>query len=121
MAIDIYHTRRDKFKRCIYYGRCPENLTLDSYVNCAKPLGIFYASEISDRSLQGQDIESTFYVNREIVTLATHDEVFDLTEGNVVVYLGDIWTVDTITRELHHKETQFSDKLHATTYLSIRK
>lgn len=120
MSVDIYHTRRTNFRVCKYW--LPDDkLDRDKVILMKEPAGIFYAAEVNAINSDFNPIANTFGSNRNIVTLETQDEVNDLKKMSIVLYLNKSWTVDNIQREMHKKETQFGDDIHATTYINLRR
>ena len=118
--IDIYHSRRDKYKVCQLFGKC-DNGALDEYVVKNKPIDTFFAREVTNRDIIGQNIQGSFYTTRNTVMLETTDEIRQILEGFVVLYMGQTWVVDSVRQEIHQKETEFSNCNHYTTYINIRR
>ena len=120
MSIDIYHTRRTNYRVCKYW--LPnDKINRDLIVLQETPAGIFYAEEVNALSTNFNPLVNTFGANKNIIVLKTNDDVRDLKKLSTVLYLGKSWVVDDIQRELHKKETQFDDDVHATTYINIRR
>lgn len=120
MGIDIYHSRRINFTKCLYYKRNESINDLSKYVLLEKPEGHFYARLYSPNSRQNQDIANTFRFSENSLTLVTEDDVDELKENNIVLYNGKAYVVMGVQRELHLKESQYSGE-HYTTYISLRK
>ena len=118
--IDIYHSRRTNFFKCLYYKRNESINDLSKYVLMEKPEGSFYAKPYSPDSRSNQDISNTYRFSENTVTIMTEDEVDDLVENNIVLYNGKAYVVMNVQRELHLKESQFGHD-HYTTYISLRK
>ena len=113
MSIDIYHTRRTNYRICKYWNP-NDKLNRDAVVLQEVPAGIFYAEEVNP-------IVNAFASDKNTITLKTNDNVEDLKRSSIVLYLGKSWTVNDVQREIHKKETQFSNDIHATTYINLRR
>lgn len=120
MSIDIYHTRRTNYRVCKYWNP-NDRINRDEVILKETPEGIFYATEVNALSTGAAPIANVFNANRNIITLKTDDDVKNMKKLSIVLYLGKSWVVDDIQREIHTKETQFSNDIHATTYISIRR
>lgn len=120
MSVDIYHSRRGFFRVCKYW--LPDKKrNRDEIVLTQTPAGIFYAKESNVITSGLNPLANVFASNKNTVVLETRDEVNDLVKDSIVLYLGKSWVVDNIQREIHIKETEFSDEVHATTYIGIRR
>ena len=119
-VIDIYHTRRTNYRLCKYWNP-NDNLNRDKVVLTETPAGIFYAEEVNAITSNFNPVANVFGADKNIVTLKTNDKVNEIVEHSIVLYLNKSWTVDNIQREIHKKETQFDNDIHATTYISIRR
>lgn len=120
MSVDIYHSRRANFSKCVYYKRNEKINDLSKYVLLEKPEGHFYTRLYSPNTRQNQDINNTFRFSENSFTLITEDHVEDLEENNVVIYRNKAYVVMSVQRKLHIKESQFGGE-HYTTYISLRK
>lgn len=118
--IDIYHTRRGFFRDCKYW--LPDKTkNRDEIILTQIPTGMFCAKEVNAITSGANPIGNVFASNKNTVVLETRDDVNDLVKDSIVLYLGKSWVVDNLQREIHTKETEFSDEIHATTYISIRR
>ena len=59
--------------------------------------------------------------DKNTTALRTEDDVPNIERGSIVEYLNEIWFVDNVQTVPHKKENEFSNHLHSTTYISIRK
>lgn len=120
MSVDIYHSRRTNFRICKYW--LPnDKLNRDVIVLKEMPAGVFYAEEVNAITSGFSPIANTFAADRNTITLKTNDDVKDIKKLSIVLYLGKSWTVDDVQREIHKKETQFDNDIHATTYINLRR
>lgn len=120
MSVDIYHSRRANFRVCKYW--LPnDSMNRDKVILTQTPAGIFYATETNAISSGLNATANVFASDRNLITLKTEDDVKDIKKMSIVLYLGKSWVVDDIQREIHKKETQFDDDIHATTYINLRR
>lgn len=120
--IDIYHSRRTKYRECKYFVR-DENSAygdLDKYILTEKPSGIFYAKEVSPQNNQKDQVANVILYDKSIITLETTDLVDDLTSGCIILYLKHGWIVEQVQRSVITKETQFN-QMRYRTIISIRR
>lgn len=122
MSIDIYHSRRGKFRRCRYWVRdTSKNIDRSKFVLENKATGVFYAEEVDSIVNDQKQVLNVMMFDKNSVSLETRDEVDDISRGSIVEYNGDIWFVENVQFIPHKKETEFSNKLHFTTLLNLRK
>lgn len=119
--IDIYHSRRGHYRRCKYFVRDERVTDISLYVHNALPTGIFYATEINPLQNSKENINSAIQYDKDSITLYTDDETDGLETGCIVVYRYSPWIVDGVQRKFHIKETEFSQKEHCTTIITLRK
>ena len=120
MAIDIYHTRRGHYNRCVYYKRDESNAVgdLSQWVSKEQPSGFFYGKEISPKNNQANQLGNVIMLDRNSITLETSDKVEDISRGCVVRYRNANWLVESVQFSVHLKETEFG-KDEYTTYISL--
>lgn len=118
--IDIYHSRRGKFRKCFYWLRNNKE-PVEALIHDISPTGIFYAVEASVISKVSNNIYGRILFDKQTVTLMTDDDIEDITQNCVIKYNDQIWLVIDVQIELHMKETQFSKKQHATRFLTLRR
>lgn len=120
MTVDIYHSRRGKYRVCKYW--LPnDKIDRDRVVLLTQPAGVFYASEANVINSDFNPIANAFGSNRNVVTLETTDKVDDLIKNSIVLYLDKSWTVDGIQRDICKKETEFNNTVRAFTYINLRR
>lgn len=119
--IDIYESRRTYYKKCAYYTRDIKNYELSEYVLNNKPDGYFYAKESQNRNNRQSPINNAFVFSADNTVIETRDDIDNIKAGCVVVFRGYNWYVDSVQMEIHNKESEFSNEIHATYYLSLRK
>lgn len=122
MAIDIYHSRRGKFKKCEYWLRDERESVgdLSKYVYKTRPQGIFYAQEVNSISKTMGQINNVIAYDENTIAIETTDEVLDLKVGCVVSYCNSIWLVTNLQAELHLKQSEYGGE-DRTTIISLRK
>lgn len=117
--IDIYHSRRTNFRKCKWWQRTREN-DIKRYILENRPVGEFYAKEISPLSNQQNQLGNMIMLDKNIVMLETYDDCNGISENCVVEYLNKIWFVDSVQTSIHIKETEFSNEVHGTWTISLR-
>lgn len=120
--IDIYHTRRGKFKLCKYFLRDENEFVgdLSVYVLQKKPAGIFYAIEVNNRNLNRGELNNMLSFDENIITIETNDNVKGIKYGSIVEYLGHAWNVVSVQQTIHHKEAEFGSDEY-TTYIALKR
>lgn len=120
--IDIYHSRRNKFKLCTYWVRDEKNSVgdLTEWVLKNKPAGQFYANEINALTLNKGQVNNVIAYDESNVALETNDQIKDIKVGCVVQYLGHLWIVVGVQSLAHNKENEFGEA-DRTTVLSIHR
>lgn len=117
--VDIYHSRRTMFNRCVYWNvsgqRAAEDIVMDT-----EPSGIFYAKEISPNANRPQEIMNIFMFDDNTITLLTEDNVSDMKKNSIVRYAGQLWRVTNISRSIHLKESGVTRSKHCTTFISLK-
>ena len=68
-----------------------------------------------------ENTNSAIQYDKDSITLYTDDETDGLEAGCIVVYRYSPWIVDGVQRKFHIKETEFSQKEHCTTIITLRK
>lgn len=120
MTIDIYKSRRGKFRKCTYW-LATECRNAAKWALEHTPEGIFYAEETTAFSSQGDQINNTILIDKNNITLKTNDDISNITRGCVVEYLGHAWIVDNVQTEMIKKFTEFREDVVGITYVSIRR
>ena len=120
MSVDIYHSRRGHFNKCVYYKRDEDNSVgdLTKWILETNPTGVFYAKEVSQKSNQENQVGNVILMDNHSITLETADEVMDIKRGYVVKYLGQCWLVTNVQFATRIKENEFQKEKY-TTYISL--
>jgi len=121
--INIYHSRRGKFKECKYWLRDERDSVgdLTQYVLKNQPTGIFYAQETTALTNGKGQVNNLINYDESLVNIASNDEISDIKAGCIVEYLHHAWLVVNVQQEIHLKESEFCDTGSRTTYLSLRR
>ena len=119
MSIDIYHSRRTNYKRCPFYNDAP-NRDLDKWVLTTKPSGVVYCQPVDRRNLSQNQVNNVMMFDKDTVVLKTADDTDDMKKGTVILYDGQWWIVDSISQELHLKESEFGHN-HYDSYIYVRR
>lgn len=118
--IDIYHSRRTKYKKCPYYVEAP-NRDLDKWVLENKPSGFIYCQPVDMKTQDKNPLNNAMMFDKNSVVLMTSDHCDDLKPKSVILYDGHTWTVDNLRQELHLKQSEFSKENHYDTYIYLRR
>lgn len=123
MSIDIYHSRRINFSKCIYWLRDERDSIASSnkWIANNKPSGTFYARQISPYSKNINQVSGVMMFDRNNIAIETDDDIKDITVNAIIKYRGEIWIVENIQAEPHQKESQFSKSIHYKYTLSLRR
>ena len=120
MVINIYHSRRTNFRKCIFWT-ASDTRDWNEWTTRNAPVGVFYAKEVSPLSSQGLPVQNAILVNQTYVTLETNDKIVSLTKGCIIKYLHNLWMVDSIQATPHLKESQYTGEEAGTYTVSIRR
>ena len=110
MSVDIYHSRRTNYYRCVYWVRDERTSTGNAakWVLDKKCSGCFYAKPVSVESNQMNTINGTWALDRDNIAIETDDKVNDLKRGCIVKYDNNLWLVESIQAKIHLKKSEFS-------------
>ena len=117
--IDLYSSRRNKPYKCLYWKR--DNL---HYLNNEvlkhreNPSGMFYASVVSRRDKENQDIVNVFHNNYESISLETEDKV-NLKQDDKVLFNNEIWLVLRVSEEYKTKNALYLQNISKKTIIYI--
>ena len=119
--VDLFHSRRSNYIKCDYWIRDERNASGNpsQWILYNQPAGKFWAKQISVKSSQMDVINGTWALDKNHVALETDDEIDDITRGSIVKYNEELWLVENIQREIHHKESEFSKHLDYKYILSL--
>lgn len=124
MAIDLFHSRRGRFHRCLYYLRDERTSIGDAskWILNRQPEGVFYAKPYSPETKSGNPISGVFMSDKNNKTIETEDDIDGMMKGSIVVEEdGSIWMVDNIQSSEHVKESEFSIHSHYSHVISLRR
>lgn len=122
--INLYHSRRGRFRLCKYFIRNENDSVgdLSVYIHNTRPSGIFYAKEDNAKAKNKDQVANVFMYDKSNITISTMDSVEDLTAGCIVAYRGEAWIVDSVQERIHTKETEYGREKEAyTTFISLRR
>lgn len=119
MAIDIYHTRRTHYERCPFYNDTPER-GLEEWVLKTRPTGIVYCQPVDRRNLSQNQVNNIAMFDKDAVVLKTSDDSHGIKKGTVILYSGHPWIVDSVSQEIHLKESEFGHN-HYDSYIYLRR
>lgn len=121
--VDIWHSRRTNFHKCIYWNRDERNKTGNpsQWILANEPTGRFNAKITSPKSSQMDVINGVWSNNKNRITLETDDDVSDLERGSIVKHAGALWLVESVQSEEHLRESEFSNHISYKYYISLTK
>lgn len=117
--IDIYTSRRNRPYKCLYWKR--DNLYYQNNEELKHrkvPSGIFYASVVSRKEKEKQDIVNVFHNNYETISLETEDKV-DITQDDKVLFNDEIWLVLRVSEEYKTKNAFYLKNISKKTIIYI--
>lgn len=119
--VDIYRSRRGKFYKCSYWKR-DTNGVMDNeeLIHKQSPAGIFYANISSSKYQDMQDIAGVFRVGSERITIETEDFV-KVDADDLVSFKGAMWKVIRSNTDPLQKNSEFSSRESAKTYIELIK
>ena len=118
--IDLFHTRRTKFEKVLYFNEAP-NRDLEVWVLNNKPTGVIYCQPVQNRNTQNNPVNNVVMYDKDSAVLLTSDHCEDIDVKSIILFRGHVWMVSEVSKELHLKESQFSNKEHFDTYIYIRR
>ena len=118
--IDIYHSRRTRYRKCYYWLRDNDE-PVEYLIHNVAPSGMFYAIEDNAIAYQNNNVTGNMLFDRNSVVLKTDDDIEDIRQNCVIKYKNLTWFVNDVQMHLHIKETAFGNQEHATTYLTLRR
>lgn len=110
-GIDIYHSRRINYNRCIYWVRDEDGIgDEDELIYKKKPAGIFYATESNAETNSANMLAGVFMTEQYDVLLESSDWLDVLCKDCIVKYNGELWRVNEVQKKPYKKESQFRTK-----------
>lgn len=108
--IDLFHSRRTNYIPCDYWIRDERDSTgsPSQWILYNQPSGKFYARPVSVKSNQMNVINGVWALDKNMVTIETDDDITDINRGCIIKYDEQLWLVESVQREIHLKESEFS-------------
>lgn len=121
--IDLFHSRRTNYNRCEYWVRDERDSsgTPEQWVLMKQSSGHFYAKPVSPKSNQMDVINGVWAFDDNHITLETDDDIVDVVRGCIVKYDDLLWLVETVQKQVHHKESEFNRHLDYRYTISLRR
>ncbi|WP_281512135.1 hypothetical protein [Mammaliicoccus vitulinus] len=116
--IDLWTSRRDTFIECEYWSQNEDEdiVNLNEIQYLKNPTGIFYAKESNAYLEDDSDINNTFLVQNNTVTLMTRDNISDLKRRDLVRYEGKMYMVTSISKVKNRNQMQYLRHNYSCTY-----
>lgn len=121
--VELFHSRRTKYNKCLFWVR-DERVSIgdaSKIVYNVKPSGLFYAKPVSVKTNQMNAISGAWSFDTDYITIETDDHVEDLKRDCIVKFDESIWIVDSVQKEIHLKESEFSKYNHYKSIIALRK
>ena len=108
--VDLFHSRRTNYYKCQYWIRDERAQTgsPSEWILYNQPSGSFYAKPVSVKSNQMNVINGVWAMDNNHITLETDDHVDEISRGCVIKYDDQLWLVESVQKEIHLKESEFS-------------
>lgn len=121
--VDLFHSRRTNYHKCTYWVRDERNASGSprEWVMYKQPSGKFYAKIVSVKSNQMNVINGVWALDKDYISLQSDDEIHDICRGCLVDFNEELWLVESVQRDAHHKESEFARKIDYLTTLTLTK
>ena len=121
--VDVFHSRRANYAKCPFWVRDERDATESpqEWIYMNAPSGSFYGRPISAKSNQMDVVNGVWALDANKVTLETDDEVPDIARGCLVRYSDELWIVESVQKQAHWKESEFSKHQDYRYIISITK
>ena len=123
MSVNIYHSRRTNYRKCIYWIRDERDSVANAskWIANKKPAGSFYAKPISNKTTMNNQVSGIMLFDRNTITLETDDDIDNIQLNSIVKYNNVVWILENIQAIPHKKEMAFSTRIHYKYVLTIRR
>lgn len=121
--IDIFHSRRTNYHRCMYWVRDERTAsgTPEQWVTMNLPSGSFYGKSVSPSNNQMNVVNGVWALDNNFITLETDDEIDDISRGSIVKFDDKLWIVENVQKTIHSRESEYSKKIDYKYTISIRR
>ena len=125
MGFDLFQSRRTFNEQCKWWTRNEdEENESNELIMKRVPNGIFMAKEVSAEVFQNNTIGNTVMFDRTNITIQTPDNVFGLKNNDLVLYQGEQWIVNNVSkRKAHIQQSHFAPDKYCSHfwYIELRK
>ena len=110
---DIFHTRRTYYAECEYWIRDERTSigTAEEWILKNKSNGTFYAREVSSRYNQMHQVANVYAFDDNTISIETDDDISEISRGCIVRYDGELWMVNSVSKSIHRKESEFNREM----------
>ena len=107
--VDLFHSRRTNYNKCEYWIRDERDATgsPSQWILYNQSSGTFYAKPVSVRSNQANVLNGVWMLDNNRVTIESDDDIEGIARGCLVKYDEELWLVESVQKEKHHKESEF--------------
>lgn len=111
-TVDLFHSRRSNYLICEYWVRDERDAvgSPSQWITYNRPSGTFHAKPVSPKSGQMQVVNGVWALDADRRTIETDDHVDDIARGCIVRCSGELWLVESVQREPHLRQSEFSKK-----------
>lgn len=110
-GINIYHSRRINYNRCIYWERDESGIgNEENLIYEKKPAGIFYATESNAETNSTNMLAGVFMTEQYDILLESTDWLDGLHKDCLVKYNDQLWRVNEVQKKPYKKESAFRNK-----------
>lgn len=123
MSVNIYHSRRTNYRKCIYWNRDERDSIANSskWIANNKPDGSFFGRPVSNKTTMNNPVNNVMMFDRNSITLETDDDIDNIQVNSIVKYNNSVWILENIQAIPHIKEMAFSTRTHYKYILTLRR
>lgn len=116
------HSRRTQFDICKFWKRNEENIgDSDKLIHNKKPDGLFFARLVNVKSKQEGNINGVILFSKDTTILYSTDDLKDLERGDLILFRGEMWLVESVQNQQITKESQYFKEESFVYYINLRK
>lgn len=119
--VDIFHSRRINYHICPYWIRDERDSSgsPQEWVLFNQPSGKIHARPVSPHSNRMNQLNQVWALDTNSTVLETDDDADELSRGCLVKYDDELWLVESVQKQPHLKESEFSKHTHYKYTISL--
>lgn len=119
-GINIYHSRRINYNRCVYWVRDESGVGNEEELYYKKkPAGVFYATEGNAETNAMNMIGGVFMTEEYDILLESTDWLDGLHKDCIVRYNGELWRVNEVQKKPFKKESACRNRKTYKWYIGL--